>query len=50
MVDKPWEEGAIKVIRTSSCCTYLFHARNSWLFYFFPKSVAPYRKITIKFF
>jgi helix-turn-helix protein len=24
MVDKPWEEGAIKVIRKQgSCCTYL---------------------------
>jgi putative hemolysin len=43
MVDKPWEEGAIKVIQsTSSCCTYLFHARNSWLFYFLSKISGPF--------
>jgi hypothetical protein len=42
MVDKPWEEGAIKVIKAQvPVVPIYFHARNSWLFYFFPKSVAP---------
>jgi helix-turn-helix protein len=40
MVDKPWEEGAIKVIQVPVVPIY-FHARNSWLFYFLSKSVAP---------
>jgi 1-acyl-sn-glycerol-3-phosphate acyltransferase len=46
MVDKPWEEGAIKVIRKAQVpvVPIYFHARNSWLFYF-PKSVAPHRTI-----
>jgi putative hemolysin len=36
MVDKPWEEGAIKVIRKAQVpvVPIYFHARNSWLFYF----------------
>jgi putative hemolysin len=53
MVDKPWEEGAIKVIRKAQVpvVPIYFHARNSWLFYFLSKSVAPFvAKITIKFF
>jgi putative hemolysin len=37
MVDKPWEEGAIKVIRKAQVpvVPIYFHARNSWLFFFF---------------
>jgi putative hemolysin len=53
MVDKPWEEGAIKVIRKAQVpvVPIYFHARNSWLFYFLSKSVAPsYCKITIRSF
>jgi 1-acyl-sn-glycerol-3-phosphate acyltransferase len=44
MVDKPWEEGAIKVIRKAQVpvVPIYFHARNSWLFFFSPKSVAPF--------
>jgi putative hemolysin len=44
MVDKPWEEGAIKVIRKAQVpvVPIYFHARNSWLFYFLSKSVAPF--------
>jgi putative hemolysin len=43
MVDKPWEEGAIKVIRKAQVpvVPIYFHARK-WLFYFLPKSVAPF--------
>jgi hypothetical protein len=37
MVDKPWEEGAIKVKQTSSCCSYLFSCKNSRLFYLLSK-------------
>jgi putative hemolysin len=39
MVDKPWEEGAIKVIRKAQVpvVPIYFHARNSWLFYFLSK-------------
>jgi helix-turn-helix protein len=32
MVDKPWEEGAIKVIRKAQVIPIYFHAKNSWLF------------------
>jgi putative hemolysin len=43
LVDKPWEEGAIKVIRKAQVpvVPIYFHARNSWLFYFL-KSVEPF--------
>jgi putative hemolysin len=43
LVDKPWEEGAIKVIRKAQVpvVPIYFHARNSWLFYFLSKSVGP---------
>ena len=39
MVDKPWEEGAIKVIRKAQVpvVPIYFHARNSKLFYFLSK-------------
>ena len=39
MVDKPWEEGAIKVIRKAQVpvVPIYFHAKNSWFFTFFPK-------------
>jgi putative hemolysin len=39
MVDKPWEEGAIKVIRKAQVpvVPIYFHAKNSWLFYFLSK-------------
>jgi putative hemolysin len=39
MVDKPWEEGAIKVIRKAQVpvIPIYFHARNSRLFYLFSK-------------
>jgi hypothetical protein len=34
---------AIKVIRKAQVpVAYLFHARNSWLFYFLSKSVGPF--------
>jgi hypothetical protein len=47
MVDKPWEEGAIKVIRKAQVIPIYFHAKNSWLFYYFLKLAAPsHRKIT----
>jgi hypothetical protein len=29
MVDKPWEEGAIKVIQPSPCCSYLFSCKKT---------------------
>ena len=39
MVDKPWEEGAIKVIRKAQVpvVSIYFHAKNSWLFYLLSK-------------
>jgi len=39
MVDKPWEEGAIKVIRKAQVpvVPIYFHAKNSKLFYFLSK-------------
>ena len=39
MVDKPWEEGAIKVIRKAQVpvVPIYFHAKNSWFFYFLSK-------------
>ena len=39
MVDKPWEEGAIKVIRKAQVpvVPIYFHAKNSWLFYLLSK-------------
>ena len=39
MVDKPWEEGAIKVIRKAQVpvVPIYFHAKNSGLFYFLSK-------------
>ena len=38
VVDKPWEEGAIKVIRKSKFqFPIYFHAKNSKLFYFLSK-------------
>ena len=39
MVDKPWEEGAIKVIRKAQVpvIPIYFHAKNSWFFYFLSK-------------
>ena len=39
MVDKEWEEGAIKVIRKAQVpvVPIYFHAKNSWLFYFLSK-------------
>jgi len=39
MVDKPWEEGAIKVIRKAQVpvVPIYFHAKNSWFFYFISK-------------
>jgi putative hemolysin len=38
-VDKPWEEGAIKVIRKAQVpvVPIYFHAKNSWLFYLLSK-------------
>jgi putative hemolysin len=53
MVDKPWEEGAIKVIRKAQVpvVPIYFHARNSWLFYFFQNQWhLSYCKITIRSF
>jgi hypothetical protein len=43
MVDKPWEEGAIKVIRKAQFLLYLFIFTLEIVgyFIFFPKSVAP---------
>jgi putative hemolysin len=51
MVDKPWEEGAIKVIRKAQVpvVPIYFHARNSWLFYFLSNQWLLYCKITISF-
>jgi putative hemolysin len=45
MVDKPWEEGAIKVIRKAQVpvVPIYFHARNSWLFYFLSKISGTFR-------
>jgi putative hemolysin len=44
MVDKPWEEGAIKVIRKAQVPVVIyFHARNSWLFYFLSKISGTFR-------
>jgi putative hemolysin len=39
MVDKPWEEGAIKVIRKAQVpvVPIYFHAKNSRLFYLLSK-------------
>ncbi|CAM3774542.1 glycerol acyltransferase [Flavobacterium branchiophilum] len=39
MVDKPWEEGAMKVIRKAQVpvVPIYFHAKNSWLFYILSK-------------
>jgi putative hemolysin len=39
MVDKPWEEGAIKVIRKAQVpvVPIYFHAKNSWFFYLLSK-------------
>ncbi|RZJ68513.1 MAG: lysophospholipid acyltransferase family protein [Flavobacterium sp.] len=39
MVDKPWEEGAIKVIRKAQVpvIPIYFHAKNSWFFYILSK-------------
>jgi putative hemolysin len=39
VVDKPWEEGAIKVIRKAQVpvVPIYFHAKNSWFFYFLSK-------------
>lgn len=39
VVDKAWEEGAIKVIRKAQVpvVPIYFHAKNSWLFYFLSK-------------
>jgi helix-turn-helix protein len=44
MVDKPWEEGAIKVIRKAQVpvVPIYFHAKNSWLFYFLSKIAEPF--------
>jgi hypothetical protein len=51
MVDKPWEEGAIKVIRKAQVVVPIyFHARNSWLFYFSFKISGFHCKITIRSF
>jgi putative hemolysin len=53
MVDKPWEEGAIKVIRKAQVpvVPIYFHARNSWLFFFFQNQWhLSYCKITIRSF
>lgn len=38
-VDKPWEEGAIKLIKKANVpvIPIYFHAKNSWLFYFLSK-------------
>ncbi|MGO4817277.1 GNAT family N-acyltransferase [Flavobacterium sp. W22_SRS_FP1] len=45
MVDKPWEEGAIKVIRKAQVpvIPIYFHAKNSWLFYFLSKISGTFR-------
>ncbi|MFT5964703.1 MAG: putative hemolysin [Flavobacterium sp.] len=45
MVDKPWEEGAIKVIRKAQVpvIPIYFHAKNSWLFYFLSKISSTFR-------
>jgi putative hemolysin len=52
MVDKPWEEGAIKVIRKAQVPVVpIFTLEIVGYFIFFPKSVAPsYCKITIRSF
>ena len=38
-VDKPWEEGAVKLIKKANVpiIPIYFHAKNSWLFYFLSK-------------
>jgi len=45
MVDKPWEEGAIKVIRKAQVpvVPIYFHAKNSWLFYLLSKISGTFR-------
>jgi putative hemolysin len=45
MVDKPWEEGAIKVIRKAQVpvVPIYFHAKNSRLFYFLSKISGTFR-------
>ncbi|OCB75374.1 GNAT family N-acyltransferase [Flavobacterium crassostreae] len=45
MVDKPWEEGAIKVIRKAQVpvVPIYFHAKNSRLFYFLSKINGTFR-------
>jgi putative hemolysin len=45
MVDKPWEEGAIKVIRKAQVpvIPIYFHAKNSWLFYLLSKISSTFR-------
>ena len=39
IVDKPWEEGAVKLIKKAKVpvIPIYFHAKNSWLFYFLSK-------------
>ena len=45
VVDKAWEEGAIKVIRKAQVpvVPIYFHAKNSWLFYFLSKISGTFR-------
>jgi putative hemolysin len=53
MVDKPWEEGAIKVIRKAQVpvIPIYFHAKIVGCFIFFLKLAAPsHRKITLEVF
>ena len=39
IIDKPWEEGAVKLIKKANVpiIPIYFHAKNSWLFYFLSK-------------
>jgi putative hemolysin len=51
MVDKPWEEGAIKVIRKAQVPVVPIYSLKSWLFYFLSKISGTFRtKITIRSF
>jgi len=45
IVDKPWEEGAIKLIHRAKVpvVPIYFHAKNSWLFYFLSKINSMFR-------
>jgi putative hemolysin len=49
MVDKPWEEGAIKVIRKAQVLVPIyFHAKNSRLFYLLSKISSTFRTAKLR--